>query len=136
MAYFNDMKILVYVQRGVYTQSAVKRKEDDYMLLRFLLGTTYREFESSVMTLSPRARLDWHDEYFLLEVTMHNTRWDPKYAEVHRIKDALDQLEKEHGYAWETANADMDDHRRSYTACSRKVTVPLLRIKPTIEVNL
>jgi hypothetical protein len=114
----------------------VTYKEENYMLLRFLLGTTYRDFEPSVMTLSPRAKLEWHGEDFLLEVTMPNTRWDRKYAEVHRINDALDQLEKEHGYAWEMANADLDDHRRSAMACSRNVKVPLLRIKPTIEVNL
>lgn len=134
MAYFQDVKILVYVKRGMYVASQLTRNEEKYGMLRILVGTAYRDFEPAVRKLSPHAKVIWHDEHYMLEVDMPTARWEQRYPEVSLINYTIRELENEHGYVWEFASADLEDHRKSVLSASKQVKVPLLRVKPIIEV--
>lgn len=134
MAYFQDIKILVYVKRGVYTQAKVEHNAEKYGMLKVLMATAYRDVEAAVKKLSPRANFVWHAEHCMLEIDMPTARWEARYPEVRIIDDALDDLAKEHGYVWETGCADLENHERSTQRMSRGIQNPRLKIKASLEV--
>lgn len=136
MAYFQDIKILVYVKRGVYTQAKAEHNAEKYGMLKVLMGTAYREVEPATLKLSPRAKFVWHAEHCMLEIDMPTARWEQRYPEVQIIDDALNDLVKEHGYVWETGCADLEDHKRSTQRMSRGIQNPILKIKASLEVMI
>lgn len=136
MAYFQDVKILIYIKRGVYTQTKVDRNEEKYGMLKVLMGTAYREVEVAAKKLSPNANFVWHAEHYMLEIDMPHARWELRFPEVHMISRTLDNLEREHGYVWEAAYADLEDYKRSTTRKSNGIQNPILKIKSRVEVMI
>lgn len=136
MSYFQDIKVLIYVKRGVYTQTKAERNSEKYEMLKVLMATAYREVEVAVKKLSPNANFVWHPEHYMLEIDMPHARWELRFAEVRLIDDVLDELHKEHGYVWETGCADLEDYQRSRTSKAKEIQNPLLKINASIKVMI
>lgn len=136
MSYFQDIKVLIYVKRGVYTQTRVEHNAEKYGMLKVLMATAYREVGVAVNKLSPRAKFVWHPEHCMLEIDMPNARWESRFPEVRVIDDALDALHREHGYVWETGCADLENYQRSKTNMVKGIQNPFLRIDASVKVMI
>ena len=136
MSYYQDIKILIYVKRGVYTQGKAEHNAEKYGMLKVLMGTAYREVEEAAKKLSYGANFVWHAEHCMLEIDMPNARWEARFPEVRVIDEVLDELHRVHGYVWETGCADLEDYRRSRTNQPKNVTNPFLRINASVKVMI
>jgi len=136
MAYYQDVKILVYVKRGVYTQAKAESNAEKYGMLKVLMGTAYREVEEAVKKLSYGYKFVWHAEHCMLEIDMPHARWEARFPETKTIMKAVDELATDHKYVWELGFADLENAALSKVHAHGSVRNPFLRIKASVEVMI
>ena len=136
MAYYQDVKVLIYVKRGVYTQAKAESNAEKYGMLKVLMGTAYRNVEEAAKKLSYGYKFVWHAEHCMLEIDMPLARWEARFPETQTIINAIQELAHEHRYVWELGAADLENHAMSKVTAHRDVRNPFLRIKPSVEVMI
>ena len=137
MAYYKDIKILVYVKRGAYTVKQTERNVEKFNMLKVLMATAFRDVELNAKTLSRGASFRWHEDSGALEIDMPHARWEPHYNEVRELQLALQELGgSEHLYCVEYTVVVSDDPRHCNHHTSPSVKVPLLSLEVKAKVNL
>jgi hypothetical protein len=137
MAYYRDVKILVYVKRGAYTVKQTERNVEKFNMLKVLMATAFRDVELNARTLSRGASFRWHESSGALEIDMPRARWELHYNEVKELKMALQDLgDADHQYCVEYTVVVSDDPRQCNHYASPSVKVPLLSIEVKAKVNL
>ena len=137
MAYYKDIKILVYVKRGAYTVKQTERNVEKFNMLKVLMATAFRDVELNAKTLSRDYKFVWHEDSGALEIDMPRARWEPHYNEVKELKQALQDLgDADHQYCVEYTVVVSDDPRQCNHHTSPSVKVPLLSIEVKAKVNL
>jgi len=137
MAYYKDIKILVYVKRGAYTVKQTERNVEKFNMLKVLMATAFRDVELNAKTLSRGASFRWHESSGALEIDMPRARWEPHYSEVEELQLAIRELgSAEHEYCVEYTVVVSDDPRQCNHFTTPSVKVPLLSIEVKTKVNL
>jgi len=137
MAYYKDVKILVYVRRGAYTLKQTEHNVEKYQMLRVLMATAFRDVEQSARTLSRGCQFRWHDDHCMLEIDMPNARWEKHFAEVGELKEAMHELSSSaHQYCVEHAIVNRKEPRDCQQLCSANVQNPLLSLEVRMKVDL
>lgn len=137
MSYYKDIKILVYVKRGVYTVRQAESHVEKFNMLKVLMATAFRDVELNAKTLSRGASFRWHEAACALEIDMPRARWESHYNEVKELQLAVRELgSNEHQYCVEYTVVVPDDPRNCNHYTSPSVKVPLLSIEMKTQVNL
>jgi hypothetical protein len=137
VAYYKDIKILVYVKRGAYTVKQTERNVEKFNMLKVLMATAFRDVELNARHLSRGASFRWHEDHCALEIDMPSARWEQHYTEVKELQQAIFDLSgSEHEYCAEYTVVVPDDPRGCNHFRSAKVQNPLLGIEVKSKVNL
>jgi hypothetical protein len=137
MAYYKDVKILIYVRRGAYTLKQTERNVEKFNMLKVLMATAFRDVELNARTLCRGYKFLWHEDAGALEIDMPNARWESHYNEVKELQEAiLDLGSNEHQYCVEHAIVNRNEPRDCQQLCSPNIQNPLLSLEVRMKVNL
>ena len=137
MAYYKDIKILVYVKRGAFTVKQNERNVEKFNMLKVLMATAFRDVELNAKHLSRGASFRWHEDHGALEIDMPSARWESHYTEVTELQQAIFDLSgTEHGYCAEYTVVVPDEPRQCNHFRSAQVRNPLLSMEVKARVHL
>jgi hypothetical protein len=137
MAYYKDIKILVYVKRGAYTVKQTERNVEKFNMLKVLMATAFRDVEHNVRTLCRGYKFRWHDDHCMLEIDMPNSRWEKHFGEVSELKEAMHELSSsEHQYCVEHAIVNRNEPRDCQQLRSANIENPLLSLEVRMKVDI
>ena len=137
MAYYKDIKVLIYVKRGAFTVTQTGRNVEKFNMLKVLMATAFRDVEPNMRALCREGKFIWHEDHCALEIDMPRARWEPHYTEAKELRQAWNELGgAAHQYCVEYIVVARDDPRQCNQYVSPSIKNPLLSIEVKAKVNL